>query len=109
MCGIAGLSDHVAADAARSRLGCMADAMRHRGPDDRGEEAFPAGGATVGLCATRLAIQDCSPKGHQPMLSPATGSCIAFNGELYNVGDLRDELSRVGHSFRGGSDTEVVL
>src|SRR3712207_9325358 len=48
-------------------------------------------------------------RGHQPMLSLRSGACLAFNGELYNVGDLRAELAGRGHAFRGSSDTEVVL
>lgn len=42
------------------------------------------------------------------MRSPS-GSVIAFNGEVYNVADLRRELMHLGHAFRGGSDTEVAL
>jgi len=34
---------------------------------------------------------------------------VVFNGELYNFATVRDELRALGHSFRGGSDTEVLL
>ncbi len=34
---------------------------------------------------------------------------ITYNGELYNTEDVRRELSVLGHSFLGHSDTEVVL
>jgi asparagine synthase (glutamine-hydrolysing) len=34
---------------------------------------------------------------------------VVFNGEIYNYRALRDELAAGGASFRGGSDTEVLL
>ena len=34
---------------------------------------------------------------------------LIYNGELYNTRELRTELLRLGHSFAGHSDTEVVL
>jgi asparagine synthase (glutamine-hydrolysing) len=109
MCGIAGLVGDSSPNAMRSVLGVLAASMAHRGPDDEGIEIIAAGDRLVGLCSRRLAIQDCSPLGHQPMRSPATSSVLAFNGELYNVKALRADLAARGHHFRGSSDTEVVL
>lgn len=34
---------------------------------------------------------------------------ITYNGEIYNFKDLRQQLLALGHSFRGESDTEVLL
>jgi asparagine synthase (glutamine-hydrolysing) len=109
MCGIAGLVDRCSRELAQAVLSDMAASMVHRGPDDEGIEVLAAGDRLVGLCSRRLAIQDCSPLGHQPMRSPATGRLLAFNGELYNVDSLRAELAARGQRFRGSSDTEVVL
>ncbi len=82
--------------------------MAHRGPDDEGTVVLDGHHVVVGLCARRLAIQDTSPAGHQPMRS-SSGNVVVFNGEVYNVDELRRELVRRGRVFRGRSDTEVVL
>ncbi len=81
--------------------------MIHRGPDDSGVWIDPR--AKLALGFRRLSIIDLSPAGHQPMLSADQRFVIAFNGEIYNYQELRGELGRRGHSFRGHSDTEVIL
>lgn len=56
----------------------------------------------------RLSIIDLSVGGHQPMRGN-DGSWIAFNGEIYNYIELREELKTLGSTFKTNSDTEVVL
>jgi asparagine synthase (glutamine-hydrolysing) len=85
----------------------MAAPLEHRGPDDRGLYVDAPGGAALGFC--RLAILDLSPAGHQPMRSADGRYVIVFNGEIYNYRELRDRLSAAGDTFRGASDTEVIL
>ena len=63
----------------------------------------------VGIGHRRLSIIDLSPGGHQPMHYPEAGLVIAFNGEVYNYIEIREELTRAGHQFHTGSDTEVIL
>ena len=103
MCGIAGFSGAFspAGLEAANRL------QAHRGPDDSGTYFDAESG--VGLAHVRLAIQDLSPLGHQPMLSPDGNVVLVFNGEIYNFRELRYELSAAGFTFRGHSDTEVIL
>ncbi len=63
----------------------------------------------VGLLHRRLSIVDLSPSGHQPMSDRAGRRWITYNGEIYNHPELREELSTLGATFLGTSDTEVIL
>jgi asparagine synthase (glutamine-hydrolysing) len=109
MCGITGLWGEPERDRATLRLrgSVMGAQMAHRGPDDTGEWVDAERG--VALAFRRLAIVDLSPTGHQPMFSASERYVIIFNGEAYNYGAVRAELERLGHRFRGTSDTEVIL
>jgi asparagine synthase (glutamine-hydrolysing) len=104
MCGIAGLLGVTGDPAAAVHdVSEMTASLVHRGPDDAG---FASGyGWAVGM--RRLAIQDVSQAGHQPMR--VRDLTLVFNGEVYNFPALRNELEGFGYSFRSGSDTEVVL
>ncbi|MEY3491285.1 MAG: hypothetical protein RL309_413, partial [Verrucomicrobiota bacterium] len=101
MCGIAGYFG----DFAPTLLTEMGAAIAHRGPDGQG--AWSEG--RVGLAHARLAIIDLSPAGAQPMASADRRVVVTFNGEIYNFRELRDRLSSEGVTFRGASDTEVLV
>ena len=108
MCGFAGIAGPQGDRAARAAMaGCMADTLRHRGPDDSGAWSDDRG--EVGLGFRRLAILDLGPEGHQPMVSAEGRYTVVLNGEIYNCTSLRDELAASGSTFRGHSDTEVLL
>lgn len=100
MCGIAGT---VGGD--RAVVEAMLAAMAHRGPD--GEGLVERGNVRLGH--RRLAILDLSERGAQPMVSEDGRFAIVHNGEVYNFPALRRELEGLGHRFRSGTDTEVVL
>lgn len=104
MCGIAGIFAVWGESAElEGEVAAMTATLRHRGPDDDGL----ASGAGWAMGMRRLAVQDLSAAGHQPM---SHGNLtIVFNGEVYNFPELRAELERAGHRFRSHSDTEVVL
>jgi asparagine synthase (glutamine-hydrolysing) len=109
MCGITGfLSSPSSDDHQFEALVCqMTGQLVHRGPDDFGTWVDRRAGIALGH--RRLSILDLSAGGHQPMLSSSGRYVIVFNGEVYNFLSLRHELERMGHHFRGCSDTEVVL
>ena len=109
MCGIAGFVDfkgELQADPARV-LDEMRDALFHRGPDAGGSAVEAEG--RVGLGHRRLSIIDLSETGAQPMESSTGRYVIVFNGEIYNFQAMRSELTALGATFHGTSDTEVLL
>jgi len=110
MCGLTGFlnrSSDRTTDELRATVGRMAATLHHRGPDDTGLWCDPATGIALGH--KRLSIVDLSPAGHQPMSSACGRFVIAYNGEVYNHDELRRDLAAKGHSFRGHSDTEVLV
>lgn len=110
MCGISGFLDtsrRRGADELRDIVLGMANRLRHRGPDDFGAWVDAATGIALGH--RRLSIVDLSPLGHQPMHSASGRYALSFNGEIYNFKVLRGKLEDLGHTFRGRSDTEVML
>ncbi len=109
MCGIAGLWTRTNGSWTDRAVTAMTNVMYHRGPDDGGLQTIQASDGLLVLGARRLAIQDLSEAGHQPMHDPQTGNWIVFNGEIYNFRTLRTEMERVGVRFRSGGDTEVLL
>ena len=103
MCGIAGFYGRPAADASEEVI----DLLAHRGPDGSGRYNSPCN--TVSLFHTRLAIQDPTPNGAQPMTAADGQVVVTFNGEIYNFKDLRAGLQSRGYIFRSQTDTEVLL
>ena len=103
MCAIAGI---LGLDADSATVTAMLETMKRRGPDGSGVYHFE----DVLLLHSRLAVID--PKGgKQPMELHwnEKNYTLVYNGELYNTEQLRQELARLGHTFHGHSDTEVVL
>lgn len=108
MCGIVGIVSPKP-ELVLEGLRLMSLAVAHRGPDDSGERIVRTTHGIVGLGHRRLAILDLSPLGHQPMGDPSTGNWLSYNGEIYNLRNLRRELESLGYEFRSRTDTEVVL
>ncbi|MBZ0293483.1 MAG: asparagine synthase (glutamine-hydrolyzing) [Anaerolineae bacterium] len=102
MCGICGQYDSNGVDV--EILHKMAEAIRHRGPDDDG---FYVNGP-IGLGNRRLSIIDLSG-GKQPISNEDDTIWIVFNGEIYNYPALREMLVDAGHQFKTHTDTEVII
>jgi asparagine synthase (glutamine-hydrolysing) len=106
MCGICGVVQVEGAPRpviSPEVLAVMTDVMTHRGPNDRGVH-FEDG---VALGVRRLSIVDVEG-GHQPFSNERGSIWAVQNGELYNHGELRDELRQDGHVFESRCDTEVL-
>jgi asparagine synthase (glutamine-hydrolysing) len=62
----------------------------------------------LGHC--RLAINDLTPDGHQPMHDADNHIHAVVNGELYDYDRIRAHLcERFNYEFRGHSDSELVI
>jgi len=110
MCGFAGLIDfpHAhARDGLERIVNGMGARIAHRGPDDSHFWTDPETG--VAMAFRRLAIQDLSPAGRQPMQSRSGRYVIVFNGEIYNAPSLKVGLLADGAQLRGHSDTEILI
>jgi asparagine synthase (glutamine-hydrolysing) len=137
MCGIIGYYQKggLTADDLHRALAALST-MQHRGPDGEGvllfnsesgqswslrtpetpsdistdllPENYQDRQADFFLAHRRLSIFDLSSRGHQPMRDQA-GNALCFNGEVYNFPELREELSKLGHTFQSESDTEVIM
>src|SRR3984885_2089206 len=97
MCGIAGI---IGSQASAELALRMAQRIEHRGPD--GEGVWTEAG--VALSHRRLAIQDLTDAGSQPMVFGS--HVLTYNGELYNHERLRAGLPG---PWASSGDTEVLL
>lgn len=111
MCGISGIYRRVGGmeqdrERYQNALRAMNHAQKHRGPDGEGSYLCD----TCGLAHVRLSILDIS-KGAQPMYYHAEEEkyVIVYNGEIYNMHELRRELMQKGMDFETTCDTEVIV
>ena len=107
MCGICGVVTIAGSPAENlnHRATVMNALIQHRGPDGHNTWLSECGNHAFGH--RRLSIIDLSENGQQPMTAD-NGTCITYNGEIYNYKELRHELERFWQ-FKSDSDTEVIL
>jgi asparagine synthase (glutamine-hydrolysing) len=106
MCGIAGIVNVEVAPRSADIDAMIAD-IAYRGPDGVGQVCLETDGVALGH--RRLSILDLSEAGSQPMASRSGRFWVVYNGEIYNYLEIRRELEALGHAFRSGTDTEVLL
>jgi len=136
MCGFVGIWNKNGKPVDLEQLALANSTIRHRGPDDEGYllinsntgRVVSCGGNdtmpglslpdinelrgdefNIGFGFRRLAIQDLSIAGHQPMQCHNSNRWLLFNGEIYNYIEIREELKSFGYKFTSNSDSEVVL
>ncbi len=123
MCGIVGFNWEN-----QNLIKRMALAIKSRGPDDEGILVHN----NLSLGQRRLSVMDITKAGHMPILYHqdlgafsakhsrinfedfVAGKLknvvgIVFNGEIYNFGELKEELIKDGYKFTTKTDTEVIL
>jgi asparagine synthase (glutamine-hydrolysing) len=118
MCGLlafvaasAGAEPSSSAHATAEAIANASHLMRHRGPDEPGTWADPAGAVVFGF--NRLSIIDIAHS-HQPLRwgppeSPDRYELV-FNGEIYNYLELRAALAeRHGAVFATDGDGEAIV
>lgn len=105
MCGIVGKLNFNGQSVSSALIRAMADTVLYRGPDDEG--CYASRG--IGLGQRRLAIIDVQRESTAPLSNEDGSIWVVFNGEIYNFKSLRAELMQCGHTFRTGSDTEVII
>ena len=93
MCGLVGIYG-------KGDISQMMSKIKHRGPDGSGVKTF--GNLTFGH--VRLAIQDLDSRAAQPMT--VDGTTIIYNGEAWNVKNLREEFKN--RKWNTTSDTEPI-
>lgn len=108
MCGILFVASHRSDSShlyQRAKEALHLPGMYNRGPDT--QLAIKVSDTFI-LGHNRLAIQDLSAAGVQPMSSEGNRSILVFNGEIYNANQLRKHWLP-NHVLKGTSDTEILL
>jgi len=106
MCGICGFISR--REISKETLIKMNNTLKHRGPNDQGEELYSlSAGLNIGFAHTRLSILDLSTNGHQPMHSLDNRISVVFNGEIYNFRELKNQIDN--YQFKTKCDTEVIV
>jgi asparagine synthase (glutamine-hydrolysing) len=81
--------------------------MRNRGPDHQGYDHIGFGENNLYLLSSRLKIVDRNVRSNQPMnMDDLT---IVYNGEIYNIAELKKKIFSYGLKLKTESDTEIIL
>ncbi|KXH66828.1 asparagine synthase [Colletotrichum salicis] len=92
----------------RKKLAQSLANIAHRGPDAEG--IWISDDGTIGLGHRRLAINDLTPDGVQPLHSDDGTIHAVVNGEIYDHDAIRERCIRDhGYRFKGHCDSEVLI
>lgn len=106
MCGFCGYVNYEKDITDEKVIEEMNNKLKKRGPN--AQKIYINDNVAIGHA--RLSIIDVA-LGHQPMTKNFKENeyTIAYNGEMYNTKEIRDELISKGYTFSTNCDTEVVL
>src|SRR6059058_3595227 len=104
-----GLVGNVCRGAPREVHRVAIEAVAHRGPDASRRHVWSGHGVSWAFGHTRLAINDLSAAGEQPMATQDGALVMVFNGEIYNAPELRTYCEQHGRRFQSSMDGEVIL
>lgn len=108
MCGLAGIVslEKTLTPTDESVVRSMTEILHHRGPSHTGY--FSSSNCLLGTA--RLAITDTDHRSDLPMQTENGNVVIGYNGFVSNFKDLKKQYKLADkYSFRGNSDTEVLL
>lgn len=101
MCGIAGLFSSVVE---LPKQNFVLKSLNERGPDGRDFYVDK----NIWLYHSRLAINDLTAAGKQPIVSPKTGNVLVLNGEIYNFRKIIQKYT-LKPVLKSDCDTEVLF
>lgn len=89
----------------------MVSALRHRGGERVGVLSIGANHLSKGaiLGATYPCVADASERSEQPTVDSRTASALVYDGSIYNLRALREQLRTQGQTLHSSSDTQVLL
>ena len=105
MCGISGYIGRKHLE--KSLIQKTLNAMKNRGPDHQDYKQLLLGSNNLYLLSSRLKIVDRNQRSNQPMYYDKL--TIVFNGEIYNITEIKKIISSYGLKLKTKSDTELIL
>ncbi len=123
MCGIAGFINSGANTFGNDIISKMLQVLKRRGPEGtswlqrdvngtlswvREDEPQKNVKLRLALGCSRLAINDTSDRGLQPISNNKGDVWVVLNGEIFNFIELKKELEGKGYRFKTKTDTEVI-
>jgi len=123
MCGIAGYLTKTGHEKTAGVIHNMLARLVRRGPDGTSwlgltpdgsflwqtqDQFNPEQRFRLAFGCSRLAIQDPTERGLQPIQSQNEQCWVALNGEIFNFPELREEFKARGYQFKTQTDTEII-